>query len=138
MKKFKTLYLNHKEILSYLIVGILTTIVSLATYYFCVLTFLNPNIPIELQLANIISWIIAVTFAYITNRIFVFNSKNKNILLEFATFSSSRIISLIIDISIMFLMVSLMGINDKIAKIVVQIVVTIANYLLSKFFVFKK
>ena len=137
MKTIREISKEHKEIISYIIVGILTTIVSLSTYYVCVLTFLNPNIPIELQAANIISWIVAVAFAYVTNRIFVFSSKNENILLEIITFSGSRIVSLLIDMAIMFVTVSILGTNDKIAKIIVQMVVTVTNYILSKFLVFK-
>ena len=75
----KKIYIKYKEIINYLVFGILTTIVSLLTYYLLVLTILNPNNPLELQIANIISWITCVTFAYITNRKYVFNSKDKNI-----------------------------------------------------------
>lgn len=138
MKSIKELYKRYKEIINYLIVGVLTTVVSLATYYICVITILNPKNGIELQLANIISWICAVAFAYITNRKFVFKSKNENIIKEIASFISSRVITLLLDMLIMFIMVTEMHINDKIAKLVVQIIVTIGNYLLSKLFVFKK
>ena len=63
------------EIVRYLIVGGLTTVVSLSVYYGCVLTFLDPENPLQLQAANIISWIAAVTFAFFANRIFVFRSR---------------------------------------------------------------
>lgn len=138
MKKIMELYKKHEEIINYLIVGGLTTVVSLASYYLCVLTILNPNNALELQIANIISWICAVTFAYITNRKFVFKSKNKDIKKEVISFTSSRIVTLLMDMAIMWLMVTLMHFNDKIAKLVVQVVVTIGNYLLSKLFVFQK
>lgn len=138
MKKIIKLYKKYEEIINYLIVGVLTTVVSLAAYYLCVLTFLNPKNGMELQIANLISWICAVTFAYITNRIFVFKSKNKNIIKEILSFTSSRVITLLMDMFIMFLMVTIMHFNDKIAKLVVQVVVTIGNYILSKLFVFSK
>lgn len=138
MKKIISLYKKYEEIINYLIVGGLTTVVSLVTYYACVLTILNPKDALELQIANIISWIISVSFAYITNRIFVFKSKSKNILKELSSFISARVITLLLDMFIMFLMVTLMGINDKISKIIVQVVVTILNYIFSKIFVFKK
>ena len=64
-----------KEIILYLIFGVLTTVVSLATYYLCTITSLNPNNAIEIQIANIISWITCVTFAFFTNRKYVFESK---------------------------------------------------------------
>ena len=138
MKKIISLYKKYEEIINYLIVGGLTTVVSLVTYYACVLTILNPKDALELQIANIISWIVSVSFAYITNRIFVFKSKSKNILKEIGSFVSARVITLILDMFIMFLLVTLMGINDKVSKIIVQVVVIILNYVFSKLFVFKK
>ena len=67
-EKVKALYLKYREQINYLIAGGLTTIVSLAAYWVCVNTFLDPANPLQLQAANIISWICAVTFAYFTNR----------------------------------------------------------------------
>ena len=133
----RRIYDKYKEIINYLIVGVLTTVVSLGVYYFCVFTFLNPVVPWQLQLANIISWIAAVSFAYITNRAFVFESTTKNIGREAGTFFLSRVGTLLMDMGIMFVTVTLCGMNDKIAKLIVQVVVTIGNYVLSKFFVFK-
>ena len=133
----KNIYLKHKEIINYLIFGVLTTIVSLLTYYILVLTILNPDKPIELQIANIISWLVAVTFAYITNRKYVFTSKNKKILKESLKFYSSRLTTLFIDMGLMFIFVSKLNFNDKIIKIVIQIIITILNYIISKLLVFK-
>ena len=65
---------KYKEIIRYLIVGVLTTVVSLGVYYMCVSTFLTPKSAVQLQLANIFSWVAAVTFAYIMSRFFVFQS----------------------------------------------------------------
>ena len=123
---------KYGEIVRYLIVGILTTVVSLVTYYGCVFTFLNPENALQLQLANVLSWIIAVTFAYATSRIYVFQSKQENILREMAAFYSSRLLTLFMDMAIMFIMVTLCRVNDKLAKLVVQVVVTVANYVFSK------
>ena len=128
---------NYREIIRYLIVGVLTTVVSLGVYYVCVLTFLNPQSALQLQAANVLSWIAAVTFAYITSRIYVFQSKRKDWLQEAAAFYSSRLLTLFMDMAIMFVMVTLCGMNDKLAKLVVQVVVTIANYIFSKLFVFR-
>ena len=138
MKKLITLYRKYEEIINYLIVGVLTTIVSLGVYYILVLTILDPNEPIQLQLANIISWIAAVAFAFFTNRKFVFKSKNTNVSKEAISFLSSRILTLLIDMGIMFISVTVLSMNDKIAKLISQVVITIANYILSKLFVFKK
>lgn len=128
---------KYGEIVRYLIVGVLTTIVSLGAYYGCVFTFLNPKSALQLQLANVLSWIVAVTFAYVMSRIYVFQSKRKNVLQEIVSFYSSRLLTLFMDMAIMFVMVTLLGINDKIAKLVVQVVVTVANYVFSKIFVFR-
>lgn len=133
-----SIYHKNEEIWNYLIVGGLTTVVSLVTYYACVLTFLNPKHAIELQIANVISWIFAVAFAYFANRIFVFKSKEKNMLKEATSFVGSRIITLLLDMLTMFIIVTLLHMNDKIGKIVSQIIVTVGNYIISKLFVFKK
>lgn len=137
INKIKDLYNKYEEIISYLFFGVLTTIVSLASYYILVLTILNPDIAWQLQLANIISWICAVTFAYITNRKYVFKSKSKNILKEARDFYSARVLTLLLDMGIMFLFVTVLKFNDKIIKLLVQVVVTLSNYILSKLFVFK-
>ena len=134
----KDLYSKHKEIINYLIVGGLTTVVSLGVYYACVLTVLDPNNPVQLQVANVISWIAAVLFAYFTNRKYVFESHDPNMLREGAAFFASRIGTLLMDMGTMFVLVTLLGVNDKIAKLIVQVIVTVGNYVFSKFFVFKK
>ncbi len=136
MERMKSLYGKYREIINYLIVGVLTTVVSLSVYYLCVCTFLDPQKPVQLQAANIISWIAAVTFAYFTNRKYVFQSKRKDMLAEAAAFTGSRVATLLMDMACMFLMVTVAGINDKIAKLVVQVIVTVSNYIFSKFFVF--
>ena len=138
MKTIFNLYHKYEEIINYFIVGVLTTVVSFASYLLCTLTFLNPENSIELQIANVISWILAVTFAYFTNRIFVFKSKNKHKVKEAINFVAARILSLLLDMLSMFLIVSVGHFNDLIGKLVSQVIVTIANYFLSKLFVFKK
>ena len=132
------IYYKNPEIWNYLIVGLLTTIVSLVTYFVCTYTFLNPEVEIELQIANVISWVFAVSFAYFTNRIFVFKSKDKNMIKEASKFVGSRILSLLMDMLTMFIIVSLLHLNDKLGKLVSQVIVTFANYFLSKLLVFKK
>lgn len=138
MNNIKELYLKYKEIINYLIFGVLTTVVSLATYYICVYTFLNPDNSLQLQVANIVSWIAGVTFAYITNRKFVFESEEQEKLKEAGKFVTSRIATLLTDMLIMFIGVTILKLNDKIIKLISQIIVIIANYLLSKMLVFKK
>ena len=133
IKKFCT-----KEFIFYLIFGVLTTIVSLSVYYFCVLTFLNPNNAFQLQIANILSWILAVAFAYATNRKFVFESKDPNKLKELIKFVTARLLTLFLDMLVMFILVTLLHFNDKISKLISQVIISISNYIFSKIFVFKK
>lgn len=138
IKQLKELYLKYKELINYLVVGVMTTVVSLATYYGCVLTILDPQSAVQLQIANILSWIAAVTFAYFTNRKYVFESTESNMVKEATKFYASRLSTLAMDMAIMFVGVTVLGFSDKIMKLVVQVVVTIANYVISKLFVFKK
>lgn len=138
MKKVKSLCKKYEEIICYLIVGILTTVVSLTTYFICVHTFLNVSNVIEIQIANIFSWIFAVLFAYFTNRILVFKSKSKKYFKEITSFFLSRIMTLLMDMTIMFLYVTILSGSDTIGKLISQIVVTIGNYILSKIFIFRK
>ena len=138
MSKIKELYQKYKEIINYLIFGVLTTVVSLVTYYICVFTVLDPDNAIQLQSANVISWIISVAFAYITNRKFVFESNEENKIKEATKFVTSRIATLLMDMVIMCVGVTTLKFNDKIMKLVSQVVVIVMNYILSKLIVFKK
>ena len=126
---------KHYEILSYIFFGVLTTVVSLVSYkIFRIIGF-------HYQIATVLSWIFAVTFAYITNKLFVFHSKNltlKENIKECIDFFGCRILSLILEFICMFILVDLVKIDDFIAKVVVQFVVVVANYVLSKLIVFNK
>lgn len=138
MIKLKELYLKYKEVINYLIFGVLTTVVSLAVYYISVFTILNPDDAIQLQIANILSWIAGVAFAYFTNRKYVFESKEKNKVKEAGKFVLARVITLVMDMIIMWLGVTVLHLNDKIIKLISQIVIIVSNYVFSKIFVFKK
>ncbi len=127
-----------KEVILYIVFGVLTTLVSLVTYKLCVVTFLNAENALQLQIANIIAWIVSVAFAYVTNRKFVFESKNSNKLQEASKFVTSRIATLLMDMLIMFIGVTLLKFNDGIIKLISQVVIIVANYVFSKIFVFKK
>ena len=117
---------KYKEVILYLIFGFLTTVVSLIVYYL-----------LTIQIANIISWVCGVTFAYFTNRKYVFESKNTNRFKEATSFVSARIITLLLDMLLMGVGVSILRFNDKIMKIVSQFLVIVLNYVFSKLFVFR-
>lgn len=138
MKKIKELYQKYEELINYVIVGGLTTFISLGSYYLCVLTVFNPDNAFLLQLANIISWVLSVTFAFFANRKYVFKSKNPHVLKEASKFYGARVVTLLIDMFIMFITVTVFKWNDKIMKIVSNVIILILNYLISKFIVFIK
>lgn len=136
MKKLFELYKKYSEIINYLIVGVLTTIVSIVIYGVFTKLF-----HVNYMISNIVSWIGAVSFAYITNKIFVFKSKcdnDKDVLIEIYQFFKYRVFSLVIDLLLMYLFVEIFNINDMIAKVIVQFIIIILNYLFSKLFVFKR
>ena len=137
MDTIRKLYGRYREIINYLIVGVLTTIVALAVYYIATATFLDPQDPLELQAANILSWLIAVNFAYVMNRRYVFESRDPHILRELLSFYAARLVTLGMDMGVMFLMVTVAGINDRFSKLVAQVVVTVSNYVFSKLLVFR-
>lgn len=138
MNKIMKLYKKYKEIINYLIVGGLTTVVSMAIFYGSTWTFLDGNDAFELQVANVLSWVGAVLFSYFANRVFVFESKEKNIFKELMAFLSSRVVTLLLDMGTMFVLSTLLHINYNFSKIVAMVLVTVGNYVISKVFVFKK
>ena len=131
----------NKETILYLLFGILTTLVNLGVKYALLFTVLNADNPFELQVSIIISWIVACLFAYITNRIWVFESKSKNIIMEMLKFFGARLVTLGMEMLIMYIFVTALGLNSDmwvvIWTIVTQILIIIGNYVLSKIFVFK-
>ena len=142
MQKIIELYKKYEEIVNYLIFGVLTTVVSLATKYLLLFTILDAKNSIQLQIAVIVSWITACTFAYVTNRIWVFKSKSKNILKEAISFFAARLATLGLEMLIMFVFVTTLGLNSNLWVIVwtlvSQVLIIIGNYVLSKLLVFKK
>lgn len=142
MLKIKKLYIQYKEIINYLFFGILTTIVNLSVKYLLLFTILNASNAFQLQSAIIISWIAGVIFAYITNRKFVFESKNYNLLKEFIKFVTGRLLTLFLEMFVMWFFITLLKFNSNIQviifTIIAQILVIIGNYVFSKLFVFTK
>ena len=136
IKKLLNLYKKYEEIINYIVVGGVTTIISILSYYLFRI-ILSSNTNLNVQISTVFSWIVAVTFAYFANRIFVFKSNNSR-KTEAVKFVTSRIMSLLIEMLVMFILTSVVKINDKVAKVLVQFIIVILNYLFSKIFVFKK
>lgn len=131
------------ETISYLFFGVLTTVVSLVSYWFIVYSMVDNAQPngMQIQIATVGSWILAVAFAYITNKLFVFKSKSfeKKILLKEAiSFVGARLLSLGYEMLWMFIMADLLKIDDFICKFIAQFVIVALNYIFSKLFIFKK
>ena len=128
-------YNKYREALLYLVFGGLTTVINI--FVFFVLRLFN----IEIYISNIIAWILSVLFAFITNKLFVFESKNKSKkenTRELVSFFGFRILSLVFDMGAMYLLLQVLGINELISKVLSNILVIILNYIFSKIFIFKK
>lgn len=139
IEKGKELFKKYEEIIAYLIVGVLTTIVSWVTCWVFEATVLNPDVEWQNALINTLGWVAGVLFGYVTNRKYVFKSTNPKVLKEFSQFAGARISTWILDIVIMYVTVNMIHMNYWIAKIFISsVLVMIANYVFSKVFVFKK
>ncbi len=131
-------YNKYKEALLYLFFGVCTTLVNLVTKWILLLTVINSSNAIQLQVAIIISWIVSVLFAYVTNRKYVFESKSKSIFKEISSFFGSRVATLVLEMIIMYIFVTVLNFNVYLFTIISQVLVIVLNYVFSKLFVFKK
>lgn len=130
------IYRQYKEQLNYILFGGLTTVVNIAIYFVCfqVLDVSNVN-------SNVLAWIASVTFAYVTNRLWVFQSKaksSKEIICEITAFVACRLFTGMLDIVIMYISVDLLSVNAFLMKIATNIMVIIFNYVASRIIIFKK
>lgn len=122
---------KYYQILSYLFFGGCTTLVNILVFYlFC-------KIGIHTYISNGLAWFFSVLFAFIVNKIIVFES-NKKSTKEILSFFTFRVISLLIDMGIMYLLIDIMSTSKWWAKIITNVIVIIANYIFSKLFIFKK
>lgn len=143
IKKIKELMTKYRELIVYLIVGVLTTIVSWGTYGLLKFVLDVENSAFQMQIAVILRWAAGVLFAYVTNRKYVFLSKNPHIFKEFIAFTTSRIITLFTDMLVMWLLPPLLfqwnvPYADWVATLISAVIVTVLNYVFSKLMVFRK
>lgn len=138
MEKIKELCRKYEEIITYLIVGVLNTLVSWGAWFLCAFTILDAQVVWQNVALTIISWVVGVVFGYVMNRKYVFKSTDPDIMKEFLQFSGGRVSTGILDAVMMILMVNILTINESFSKIFVSVLVMIGNYLISKLFVFKK
>ncbi len=136
LSKIKELIKKYEELIKYLIIGVLTTVLN-----YIVFAVLVNGIKIEMHTSNIIAWIVSVIFAYFTNKLFVFESKSFrfNVLRkEILTFGAARVFSLLLEEVILFIFVDKLGMEKLIIKLIANVIVIIVNYILSKLIIFKK
>ena len=140
MEKIKLLYMKNKEVVMYLIFGVLTTFVNWIVYTLTVNLF-------TMTVSNILAWFAAVIFAFFTNKLFVFESMSWNpskVITEIISFFGSRLVSGIVEIigpTILFSLgvnQTLFGVKGFLAKIIISVAVIIMNYVFSKLIVFRK
>ena len=124
--------MKYKEITLYLIFGVLTTAVNWIIFQICLEIFL-----VNWSIANVIAWVGAVTFAYATNKKIVFESSNPQIIKEFALFVQFRLVSLVLEMLIMFVLIEMISVLPLLSKIITSVAVVIANYFFSKVVIFK-
>ena len=136
--RIKTLLIKYREIIVYVLVGLMTTAVSWIASYLLKL-FLDDQIVWQNAVINTLSWTAANAVAYPANRIWVFRSRNPDILKECIGFLSSRVATgLILEVGLMAVLVNALHVNFWISKFIVCVLVTVGNYVLSKLVVFRK
>lgn len=136
LQKLKSLARSHWDIVTYLFFGVLTTVVNYLVY----LPVYN-LLHLSAAFSNAIAWVAAVAFAYLTNKPFVFKSRDwsrQTVIPDLTKFVSCRLASGILETAILFVTVDLLHWNGNIWKLVVSVLVVVLNYVASKLLVFKK
>ena len=135
MESLFKLYRKYEEGISYLFWGGMTFLLGMVIFYLFAV-----KMDMYEQIANVWSWVICVLFAYVTNRTFVFKSKVKgfkNIFIEFKDFISARVLTLVAENILLFILIDLLTMNNMVAKLIGQVMVIVSNYFLSKLWIFK-
>ena len=143
IEKLKALWQKDRAVILYLIFGGLTTVVdwlvSFVLYY--LLDGAIQQNALFIQVADVTAWVCAVTFAYVTNRKWVFESKKKGLLpiaAELGSFAGGRVVTFLIQEGIIFVCCNLLSLNVYAVKIAASVIVVILNYFISKLLVFRK
>lgn len=136
LRIFNPFYKKYKEMLLYLFFGGLSFIVSIATY-----ALFNVGMNINELIANVLSWIITVMFAFLTNRVWVFQSPTNGVaefVKQMLVFYSGRVITLVVEEVILLVFITWLGFNSMLIKVIAQVIVILLNYVISKLVVFRK
>lgn len=135
-RKLKKLFVQYYDLITYLVFGVLTTLVNYIVYYPC----LN-LLQLSASVSNVIAWVFAVAFAFLTNKPFVFRSHDwsaETVIPELTKFVGCRVGSGVLETAILFVTVDLLLWNGNLWKIVTSVLVVILNYVGSKLLVFRK
>ena len=136
VEKLRILLEKYREVFSYLFFGVLTTAVNYVTFALAV-----QILPVSATVANVIAWVVAVAFAYLTNKPFVFRSHDwsaKTVVPELGKFLSCRVGSGVMETAIILIAVDILGGNKYLWKLLTNVLVVIVNYIGSKLLVFRK
>lgn len=136
MKRIAELLRKYKEMILYLVVGGLTTLINVVAYWI----FAHP-VSLDTVISTVLAWFLSVLFAFFANKIIVFESKSyekKLFIKEIILFFASRALTGALDVAIMYITVDLLRFNDLVMKIVSNVIIVILNYVISKFLVFGK
>lgn len=134
IKKLRQLLMKYKEQLLYLFFGGLSFLVSISTF-----AYFEKVININELFSNVLSWLVTVMFAFLTNRIWVFSSKTKNwkeFVRQMYSFYMGRVVTLILEELILLIFVTWLNLNSIVVKLIAQVIVIILNYIISKFIIF--
>lgn len=136
MKKLLEIYKKYREQIAYLFFGGCTFVVNMVVHLSC-----SYILKTSVLVSTLIAWVVAVVFAYVTNKLWVFENKTetfKEFAREIGSFFSGRIATLVMEEVILFVFVKWLGLNEIVFKLIGQVLVIVANYFISKFIVFKK
>lgn len=136
MEKLRSLLRTHRELVSYVFWGVMTTAVNYAAYL-----LLTRGAGVYYLTASVIAWVVSVLFAYVVNKLFVFRSRDwawRVALRELWQMVASRLFSGALELGILWLFVDTLHLNDAVVKLAANVVVVVVNYVLSKWVIFKK
>lgn len=135
IKLIKRLLIKYKELIRYGVCGLITTAINVIAFHVC-----YEICGIQLLISNTIAWILAFLFAFISNKLWVFESKEwigKKAVTEMVGFLVARLATLVLDTFLMWLMVDMMTMNGTLSKVISNVITIVMNYLASKFIIFK-
>ena len=125
IEKIKELVKKHEELIKYLIIGVLTTVIN-----YIIFAILVKAANIDIHASNIVAWLVSVIFAYFTNKLFVFESKSfklKVIAKEVLSFGAARILSLLLEELVLYIFVNILSMNELLIKLIANVIVIAIN-----------